>query len=333
MQHQNGELFVEPLANGLRRLRVSPRDPNFYVQRSEIVTAYPEWLIEQILENKGLAYICDEIARDEDPNYLELVKQLLCYFDESQLNGKHILDFGCGSGASTMQLYRRFPRSSIIGVELDSGALHIARSRASFYRFPKENLKQSPRGTELPSDLGMFDLVIMNAVYEHLVPNERDVILAKLWGLVKPGGHLFLCETPYRWNLVETHTTQLPLINYLPDKLTHWMACCFSKRVERNVSWETLLRLGIRGGSDSEILKRLQNGRNDIEFIEPSRNGVKDRVDLWLVGSRRPERLKRLVKAAVRAVRALTGKTFVPNLCLAFRKYSATEGTATGTRH
>ena len=139
---------------------------------------------------KGPSYVCNEIARDEDPSYVEfeLKTDLLAYFAPEEFAGRRILDFGCGSGASTMILHRLFPSAEIIGVELDPDLLAIARKRAEHYSFPQANLVQSPAGTDLPSDLGEFDFVIMSAVVEHLLPKERAVVLPKLWNLIRDGG-------------------------------------------------------------------------------------------------------------------------------------------------
>ena len=57
---------------------------------------------------------------------------------------------------------------------------------------------------------------------------------------------------------VEGHTTGLPFINYLPDNLAYFIARRFSKRVENNESWVMLLRKGIRGGTEREIMKILR---------------------------------------------------------------------------
>jgi SAM-dependent methyltransferase len=184
-------------------------------------------------------------------------------------------------------------------------------------------LLQSPNGNELPPGLGTFDIVIMSAVFEHLLPAERKVILRKLWELLRPGGALFLNQTPNRAFPIEVHSTMLPLLNYLPDKLTAAVARRFSERVYHDESWETLLRKGMRGGTESEVLRLLRAaGAGEPELLEPSRMGHRDRIDLWY-NTRPPERRSlafRAGRAGMKAIRALTGITLTPNLSLAVRK-------------
>ena len=105
----------------------------------------------------------------------------------------------------------------------------------------------------MPDGIGNFDFVILSAVYEHLLPTERNMIVPLIYSLIKPEGILFSNQTPFRYFFIETHTTSLPFINYLPDRLTHFIARSFCNRVNKNETWETLLRRGIRGGTVKEI--------------------------------------------------------------------------------
>ena len=66
---------------------------------------------------------------------------------------------------------------------------------------------------------GSFDLINLNAVFEHLLPAERRSLLPELWRRLANNGRLVLTETPWRWFPIETHTTSRPLMNYLPDRL------------------------------------------------------------------------------------------------------------------
>ena len=107
----------------------------------ECETSYPIELISLILGIKGPAWLCDEIARDDDPDYVlkHFENEMRAYFAFDDLKGKRILDFGCGSGASTMCLAKLFPESQIMGVELESDLLKIAQGRLDHYDF--ENVR------------------------------------------------------------------------------------------------------------------------------------------------------------------------------------------------
>ena len=222
-----------------------------------------------------------------------------------------------------MVLARMFPEATIVGVELVSEFVELARHRAEFHGVEgRVSFQLSPDAKSLPPEVGDFDYIIFSAVYEHLLPSERQVILALLWSHLKQGGVMLLDQTPYRWFPVEMHTTGLPLINYLPDRLTLYCSRRFSERVSLDASWPELLRKGIRGGTTQEIMTILNREGRKAELLNPSRLGVKDHIDLWyqLSSTKRKPLTKKLMMWAFRAVKAVTGVTMIPTLSLAVRK-------------
>ncbi len=289
----------------------------------KLETAYPVDLIEMILQVCGAAGICHEIMRDEDYQYVERVlrNDIFAYFDQSDFRGKKILDFGCGSGASTMILARMFPESEITGIELVPEAVAVAKRRAEFYGYRNLNFLQCPSEKDLPEQLGQFDFVILSAVYEHLLPNERKALMPRLWASIRDGGFMFINQTPNQIFPFELHTTGMPLINYLPDKITFNLARSLSPRVRRDQSWNDLLREGIRGATEKEILRNLSREGGKPQILEPKNGGLKDRIDLYYKNTGpRHKGLKTLARYVIRAIRAVSGLIIIPDLSLAFHK-------------
>ena len=317
--HANGELHITDIDNGLRRVTVKSANASQFIAVHSCETSYPTDLIENILAVKGIGWVCDEINRDVDPNYVSkyLLNDLAAYFAPSDIAGKNILDFGCGSGASTAILAREYPDAEFTGVELRADLLEIAKARADHYGLTNCSFVVSPDGSSLPPDLGEFDIVIMSAVVEHLLPEERPLILPLLWNQVKKGGHLFLDQTPYRYFPIELHTTMLPFINYLPDSLALAYAKTFSKRIDRSETWESLLRQGIRGATEKEI-GNLLTGSRKLECT----GDLRDCVDLWYknTNSNNMAATKRVTKGALKLIYNVTGVCMIPDLALAFRK-------------
>jgi len=231
LQHPEGEVVIEELSENRYRLRVTPAAGQF-VHFTDWTTSYPLDLIKLILEINGAAGLCFEIMRDEDPNFVQkfLKNDLFAYFTPADFEHKTILEFGCGGGASTHILARMFPASEITGVELVESALTVARARASAFKLENVSFRQSPSGDALPENLEKYDFVIFSAVYEHLLPHERPLIMKEVWKRLRPGGYLFINQTPNIRFPFELHTTMLPLINYLPDRLALAMTHRFSKR-------------------------------------------------------------------------------------------------------
>jgi 2-polyprenyl-3-methyl-5-hydroxy-6-metoxy-1,4-benzoquinol methylase len=324
LDHPAAEVAVEEIGAGRRRIVVRPLDGSMFVPIRECDTVYSLELIARVLEVKGPAYLCDEILRDESPGYVQKQFQhdVFSYLDQGSFAGRRLLDFGCGAGASTMILSRLFPDTAIVGIELEPSLLRLASARAEFYGCRNVVLHQSPAPDQLPDDLGRFDFVMMSAVYEHLLPDERAVLLRALWALLEPGGVLFLNQTPYRYFPVEFHSTSgLPFINYLPAFLAGPYARRFSIRKLQGQSWTELLRGGLRGGSVREIVALLGPGGKPV-LLEPSRLGVEDRIDLWYakVATTRYRGLKRVYRGCAKLFKRATGIVVLPVLSLAIRK-------------
>jgi 2-polyprenyl-3-methyl-5-hydroxy-6-metoxy-1,4-benzoquinol methylase len=329
LDNKNAVVTVESLECGKSKVSVKLKNNDQFLATSECETRYSLDLIKTILKVTGPAGICSEIIRDEKKEYVEITLKydLLGYVDSEFFKGKTLLDFGCGAGSSTMILARMFPETKIVGVELNEALLEVANARIDFYQYKNVSFISSPNADELPYDLGEFDYIVLSAVYEHLLPKERECLFPMIWSHLKPGGVLFLDQTPYRYFPVETHTSALPFINYLPDKLAHIYATRFSKRKLKSNTWEMLLRGGIRGSTVNEVLARLKNEDCAASLMKPTGFGLKNRIDLWYIKMDRSKypRLKEIYNIFTRCLFMLTRIELVPHLSLAIKK-----GTSTG---
>ena len=200
--------------------------------------------------------------------------------------------------------------------------MRLANLRAQHYNCKNATFLRSPGPNSLPDSIGKFDYVILSAVFEHLLPNERTQLLPQLWDLLRSGGVLFVNRTPYRYFPIETHTTGLPLINYLPKKAALWYTHTFSKRNLAQDNWQTLLRKGIRGGCVREIRKILDKSPQKPLFLKPQRLGLTDRVDLWYneTNTKRLGRIKKALFYSLKSLKFVTRVTVVPTLSLAIKK-------------
>jgi len=314
LRQQRG-ITVERLSDGRHCIEVQP-DQGFAGAAARWTTAYPPELILEIHATKH-AYVCDEIRREEDPLYVEraIRHEVLGYVDAEAFRGKRILDFGCGAGASTLVMSRLFPPCELVGVELEERLLRLARLRAEHLGRSTINFLLSPSGTALPSGLGEFDYIVLSAVYEHLLPEERKVLLPRIWSRLKPGGVLFINQTPHRYSPIEMHTTGLPLINYLPDALAFALTQRFCKRLNGDEDWPAMLRAGIRGATIGEILHVLGG---EAALLEPKQG---DPIDLWHRKlSKRHALVKKAIWAVLKALKPIAGIHLVPELIVAIRK-------------
>ena len=323
---KNNEVYVtlDSTPNGKTSIFIQPLSDDIFIPYPRWETNYPGSLIEKIFSVFG-NYLIDDIRRDEDPQYVEknLRQNIFFHFPDETFAGKRILDFGCGSGSSAMVLARLFPEfQEIVGVELVPEHLEIAHARAAHYGVTNVSFKQSPGGDSLPSDIGRFDVVMLSAVFEHLLPDERKPLLELLWSVMEPGAVLFINQTPNRWFPLEIHTTGgLPGLNFLPPWAAERLAKHFSEEVSADQSWDDLLRAGIRGATEREIMRLLPE--NEAELVRPP--GIKDGIDIWYAQTQnRTSAKKRLTYTGFKIV-AKSGLVMLPyHLNMAIRKRART---------
>jgi 2-polyprenyl-3-methyl-5-hydroxy-6-metoxy-1,4-benzoquinol methylase len=325
IRREDGTLLIEELGNGLRKVTALNAARDAYRSRGFCTTTYPVELIEMFLDRAGVAEVCEVIGRDGD-SIMDSIRDLTsAYVDAEKMTGKRILDFGCGGGASTVILAKLFPDSQVIGVELMEEKLQMGRARAAHHGLRNIQFLASPDGSHLPRDLGTFHFVYLFAVYEHLLPDERPVIMKLVWQHLEPEGIVFVDATPHRYFPIDLHSTHLPLINYLPDRAAHWAARKFASGgdVNRSPVWSDHLRGGIRGATEKSILRSITSNEDSIPvLLEPSQRGLKDRCDYWhsRLSHRSHKLLKGAAKMVLKTVYGLTGTVLTPNLSIAIQK-------------
>ncbi len=328
------EIFERGGTPARYHIRLVPKHKEIFVTRRSCNTNFPPPLIEFLLDKFSFAWVCENIARHEDQTYVFgiLKRQLFSHFEPSAFKGKRLLDFGCGTGASTLALASMLPETEICGVELRQGSIDIA-NRINEYRGCKNvQFLCSPAGDRLPEGIGSFDFATLSAVYEHLLPSERKVVLQLIWSAMKPGGTLFINQTPYRYFPFEHHSTGLWFINFFPDTVAHWMARHLARinpEINKSPNWEVHLRGGIRGGTEWEILRNLgPDARGHARILQPRKDAARDRAAYWLActGSERYRRTKTLVASMFRITDRLWGTVPSLNLEFAIQKSAGQNG-------
>ena len=265
--------------------------------------SYSTALLADLLAALG-PYLIDELERELNPQYLRArIERTLGRLGIPPTEA--VLDFGCGKGSSSLVL-AALGYGDVVGVDVDARSVELARRRAA------EREVRARFETALPA--GPFDLILCNAVLEHLTPEERASTVRELWGRLRPGGHLVVQETPNRRFPIDRHTTGWALVPWLPlgPKLA------LARAADRTAAFRT----GIHGVSPSDFDEWIPSGERE----DRSQEADPELEELTATGrTRRP--LERaaigLLAAAVRGLSAVTGRPpahFYPYLLVCFRK-------------
>jgi 2-polyprenyl-3-methyl-5-hydroxy-6-metoxy-1,4-benzoquinol methylase len=225
---------------------------------AESLPNYDQWIAEH-LGGRVLAF------------RRRLVPNILAFTDLRNLD---ILDFGCGTGSSTVVVCEAAPGSRITAMDIDRPSLEIARAR--FRHHGLEDLvvvhpiAPVRKVGDLPFDSEAFDFILANGVLEHVVPfGARGQVILEMWRLLRPGGLLYISETPNPLWPIDRHTTNLPFISWLPSRLAYRMAVALG----RHRAGTDLEARGRRGMTYWEIVRPLRGTGQPFEVLNISKAG------------------------------------------------------------
>jgi S-adenosylmethionine-dependent methyltransferase len=135
----------------------------------------------------------------------------------SSLRGKNILEIGCGTGSSVVALSEQ--GAKVIGIDIDDGALQVARDRSKAYGLNIDIRNMNARNILSHFEGVQFDFIVFFACLEHMTIEERITSLKDAWKMLPVNSFLVIVETPNRLWYFDDHTSMLPFFHWLPDEL------------------------------------------------------------------------------------------------------------------
>ena len=257
--------------------------------------------------------LVDELLRSEHSPYL--ASRLRVALEPFPERGTwRVLDFGCGPGASSVVL-SRLGLKRIVGLDLVNDYAGLWRRRLDENGFGAQaTFVQAGTGMRFPFRAGSFDLVLLNGVLEHMLPEERSTLLRAILQLVRPGGRILVAETPNRWFPRNSHT-KLWFSEWLPFGVAAALAHRYRIRDDFPRGGRTALyRTGMRGMSAGQLrsivgalgaIEPTPDAMAELEFTQP-RNPLQN-----------PARRSRMGERLLRFARGLSRATGIPLAYLA----------------
>ena len=148
-------------------------------------------------------------GRDIQAKVLNLVLSNLSRWDG---DGK-VLDIGCGSGALTIEIAKRYPQARLIGVDTwgaDWGSSkHVCQRNAEVEGVAERVSFESADAASLPFDDESFDVLVSNFVFHEVrsVRDKRQLLKEALRVLKKDGWFVF--QDLFLWRLIYGETDHL----------------------------------------------------------------------------------------------------------------------------
>lgn len=222
--------------------------------------------VVQVAEPQGeLPYIHGFSAEEQ----ARLVRQArfsesMVYRDVDFAGVERLLEVGCGVGAQTEILLRRYPELNITGVDFSQRQLTVARQRlqGSPWRERAELLHMDAEDLDFAP--ASFDAAFLCWILEHVLSPER--VLAEARRVLKPGARLYATEVM---------NASFFLSPYSPNLQQYWLA--FNDH-----------QLAV--GGDPFVGAKLGNMLLRVGFRQ-----VETQVKTWHLDSREPHRRQQVL--------------------------------------
>ncbi len=166
---------------------------------------------------QGVAYAEDNFKNHQAP-HLKVDKQLIP--NMFNLDGKRILDFGCGMGGMSLWYASNWD-CQVYGLDIDRHHIEVAQHLKEKHNienvhFQQRNILDDPFGED-----ELFDLVFLNDVAEHIDYPILENIFNQLYQQTKDSGKVFVTYPPWKSPYAShvTHAVGIPWCQYLPDNV------------------------------------------------------------------------------------------------------------------
>jgi len=137
-------------------------------------------------------------------NDLEYIKsaddQLKKINHYKRVDRSNILDYGCGPGRLACCLQLHYNPNYYLGIDVDKNSINwcnkwINNMAYEFIHIDAHNERFNPSGKirpNIPVTSNLFDIVFINSVFSHMMPDDIKYYLSQMVRLLKPDGILYL---------------------------------------------------------------------------------------------------------------------------------------------
>ncbi len=214
------------------------------------------------------------------------------------LEGKRVLDLGCGAGGISVYLADVHGAVEVVGVDVEEPVVEVARARAEKAGLSaKVRIEQVSPGP-LPFEAESFDVVFSKDAMIHIA--DKEALFADLFRILKPGG----CLAASDWLTSHDGEPSQDMRRYLnAEGLSFGMASPDRYRRALEAAGFEAVTLTDRNGWYREVgrreLERLQGPLFDVAAAAVGADYVKKNILTWTAmvkvldtGEHRPTHLR-----------------------------------------
>ncbi len=160
------------------------RDSLFDVQR----------ISEDFVFNERVAQVFDDMLDRSVPFYQEVILSIAKIIDSMLQNGEQIVDLGCSTGTTLLQLSSLLEKRNFHYTGIDNSPDMLNKARLKAELFSKQKSLNFIQGNIMDVDQPSTSAFILNYTLQFIRPLNRENFLTRLFASLRPGGICILSE-------------------------------------------------------------------------------------------------------------------------------------------
>ncbi|MGF1729658.1 carboxy-S-adenosyl-L-methionine synthase CmoA [Photobacterium kasasachensis] len=144
--------------------------------------------------DERVAEVFPDMIQRSVPGYSNIISAIGMLAERFAKPHSKIYDLGCSLGAATLSMRRHINQEGCEIIAVDNSAAMVERCRLHIDAYRSDTPVQVIEADIRDIDISDASVVVLNFTLQFLVPEDRQVLLEKIFAGLRPGGILILSE-------------------------------------------------------------------------------------------------------------------------------------------
>lgn len=144
--------------------------------------------------DEKVAEVFPDMIQRSVPGYSNIIAMIGMLADRFVTENSHVYDLGCSLGAATLSIRRNITAANCQIIAVDNSSAMVERCRRHLEAYKADTPVEVIEGDIRDINIENASMVVLNFTLQFLNPNDRQLLLNKIFKGLKPGGILVLSE-------------------------------------------------------------------------------------------------------------------------------------------
>lgn len=142
----------------------------------------------------NVAEVFPDMIQRSVPGYSNIISAIGMLAERFATENSTLYDLGCSLGASTLSMRRHVKAKHCTIVAVDNSSAMIERCKLHVHAYRSDTHVEVIEGDIREIDIQNASMVVLNFTLQFLSPEDRQILLEKIYAGLNPGGILILSE-------------------------------------------------------------------------------------------------------------------------------------------